>query len=178
MEEVILKIKKEYQESLIMPNSKRAEQIFLCPVGLVGAGKTTVIKPLSERLGLVKVSTDEVRKLLKENGQGYESVKEIVALIIEELARSGYSIAFDMDCGNPIVKEQAEILSKELKIKIYWIHINPPEEFILEKLRHHPASWLASDPEVMVKNYFDQKDKRLKEGTLFDFDFVFDLGVL
>ncbi|MDE1944098.1 MAG: hypothetical protein KGH97_01205 [Patescibacteria group bacterium] len=46
-------------------------QVFLAPVGRVGAGKTTVVKPLAERLGLVRISSDEIRKLLKERGLGY-----------------------------------------------------------------------------------------------------------
>lgn len=174
MDDIISKVKKEYQESLAIPNFKRVKQVSLCPVGLVGAGKTTITKPISKRLGLVRVSTDEIRKLLKENGQNYDPVKDIATSIIEGLVQNGHSIAFDMDCGNPLIKEFTEKLAEEFKIKVYWVQVNPPEEFILNKLRHHPPSWLASDPEVMVKNYFDQKEKRLKEGTHFDFDFVFD----
>lgn len=59
--EILEKGAREYEESLVIPTTKSCPQWMLMPVGLVGAGKTTVVKPLARRLGLIRMSTDEVR---------------------------------------------------------------------------------------------------------------------
>lgn len=67
----------EYEAELDIPIQPKRKQFILCPVGIVGAGKTTVMKPLSERLSLVRISGDEIRKILKEHGQAYDAVVPI-----------------------------------------------------------------------------------------------------
>lgn len=167
-------IKQIFRDSIVVPNTRPTQQIFFCPVGLVGSGKSTIVKPISEQLGLVRISSDELREMLKNNGHTYDSVKQIGTQIIESFARRGLSIAFDMDCGNPLVKEQAEILAKELGAKLVFVHVTTPEEYIFEKFRKHPPTWLADNPQIMIDNYLAQKAKRLEEGTSFDFLYTFD----
>ncbi len=58
-------IRRLYTSFLKIPEKKPLKQILLCPVGLVGAGKTTVLKPMAEKLNLIRVSTDELREMLK-----------------------------------------------------------------------------------------------------------------
>jgi len=130
--EELSSVREEYKSTLVLPKEDAipARQFFLCPVGLVGAGKSTVIKPLSERLSLVRISSDEIRKMLKERGAGYDQLLEVVGPLAEELAAQGFSLAFDGDCGNPKTKEMITELVDKVDAKVLWIHVNPPEEFI------------------------------------------------
>jgi len=174
MEKSIEDIVLEYKNSLTVPDENPVRQIFFCPVGLIGAGKTTVTTPVALKLDLVRISNDELRKLLQENGYDYSPLRDMGKEVAYELAQDGYSIAFDMDCGNPETKEAIEALAEEFDALIFWVHIDTPEEFILNKLRNHPPSWLASDPQVMIDNYNKQKAKRAEENTKFDFFYTFD----
>lgn len=167
--EDIRALQSSYKEKIVAGIVQRSPQIFIGSVGLVGAGKTTVMKPLAERLQCVRISSDEIRETLKEKGYGYDMLMEIIKPIAVELAQSGYSIVFDMDCGNPRTKTLIEDLATEISVKIFWIHINPPEEFILNKLRTYNHTWLFKDGEEAVANYFAQKEKRRQENTHFDF---------
>ena len=164
-------IRKKYQKQLMLPPIDKVpvKQFFLCPVGLVGSGKSTVMKPLSEMLSLVRVSSDEIRKILKEWRADYEQLMEIVQPLAEELALQGFSIAFDADCGNPKTKEMILELAEKVKAKVFWIHINPLEDFILNKLRTYNHTWLFKNGEEALENYYRQKNKRLEEETKFDF---------
>ncbi len=162
-------IEKDFRASLVVPEHIPKEQFFFCPVGLVGAGKTTVTKPISEKLGLVRLSSDELRKMLKENGHDYASVKETGLQLAKEFASKGFSIAFDMDCGNPEVKQFVQMLANKFGAKVFFVHVNTPEDFIFEKFRKHPPSWLADNPQVMIDNYYAQKEKRAEENADFDF---------
>jgi predicted kinase len=161
----------EMEESIIVPNETRKRQILLCPVGLVGAGKTTVVKPLSSRLGLVRVSTDEIRKRLKEKGDNYLRTSEIAKRLIENYLRAGHSVTIDADCVGSTRKAITELTSRSA-ITPVWIHINPPESFILNKLRTCKHTWLFKDAEEAVANY--QRRKPLHETLDMPFLYTFD----
>ncbi|MDP4010314.1 MAG: hypothetical protein Q8P37_00425, partial [Candidatus Spechtbacteria bacterium] len=88
----------QYEKSLEIPSRKLKQQIAVCPIGVVGAGKTTVIKPLSKKLSVLRISTDEIRKLLKENGYGYDSVRDIAYALVDAYLAKGFSIAMDGNC--------------------------------------------------------------------------------
>lgn len=167
-------VEAEFVNQILVPEPRLPRQIFFCPVGLVGAGKTTVTKPIAEALGLVRVSSDELREILHSNGLGYDSVKQIGVRVITRFAREGYGIALDMDCGNPEVIDAVTSLAGELRAPIFWIRVTAPEEHIFEKFRRHPPSWLADNPETMVANYRAQKERRLGQKRPIDFSWEFD----
>jgi len=167
-------VEKEFVSKIEIPKNKPERQFFFCPVGLVGAGKTTITKPIAKKLNLVRISTDELRKILKENGYDYSHLRNIISKVAIEFDFDGYSIAFDMDCGNFIAKEFIEALALPRLSPIFWIEVKAKEEFIFEKFRNHKASWLADNPEVMIENYKAQKQKRKEENTHFDYFYKFD----
>ncbi len=90
---LIEEVLQKYEESLILPLQPSRRLFLLCPVGLVGAGKSTVTVPLAERLSLVRISRDELRKLLKERGSGYEEIEEMTKVLLFLLVSVSLSIA-------------------------------------------------------------------------------------
>lgn len=167
--EVYEQIKSEYLRQVLIPNLKPSTQYLLCPIGLVGAGKTTVVKPLAEKLSLVRISGDDIRKLFKESGYGYEKVNELAFELINEFISQGYSICIDSDCAGKIERIQKAASKNDLEI--VWIHINPPEEFIINKLSNLTPNWLGT-AEEMVENYYERKP--LHKDIDLDFTVVFD----
>jgi predicted kinase len=169
---VIEKIKTEYDRSLVIPTLKRDRCYLLCPVGLVGSGKTTVVKPLSEELSFVRVSADEVRKRLKESLYHYEQqdVVEIVIALLKKYLALGYSVAIDSDCANK--KELIEEFQEKFNVEALWIHVKTPEEFILRKLRGFQHTWLFENADQAVKIYYERKP--LHENLTMPFLYVFD----
>lgn len=163
-------IVKETEDSLAIPAQKRQPQILLCPVGLIGSGKTTVITPLSERLHLIRISGDEIRKRLASKGYNYLRVLEITSHLVKKYLGLGYSIAIDSDCagaGRDMIQQTAK---KYPAINIIWIHIHAPELCILERLRvRHPSS---NDAERMIASYMRRKP--LHERLDFPFLYIFD----
>lgn len=150
-------ITNKYEQSLHLPVQKPERLFILCPVGLVGAGKTTVIKPLSEKLSLVRISTDDIRKLLRENGYGYKETITIAKNLSGKYLDQGYSLAIDADCAGSTAKELLSEAVDKYNPKLVWIHVNPPEKFILNKLRNFKHTWLFKNGEEAVKNYLDRK---------------------
>lgn len=78
-------------------------------------------------------------------------------LIHKYTDQEGYSIAIDANCADPKILNRISSLAHKLRAKIIWIHINPPENFILNKLRTHKHSWLFKDENQAVENFFARK---------------------
>lgn len=165
-------IKKEYEKSLVVPLKKQSRQFFLCPIGIVGAGKSTVVKPLAKKFSLLRISTDDIRKILKKKEYNWKRAPELAFNLIEKYARRGHSIAIDADCVRPSKREKIEKLAKELTVKIIWIHINSPEKYIINKLRKFKHTWLFKDANDAIQNYFARKPlhQKLKLPFIYTFD--------
>lgn len=161
----------KYRNEVAVPE-KKGKQFLLCPIGIVGAGKTTVLKPLAEKLGLVRISSDEIRKILKESGFSYKGTEDIAFTVARYFIDKKYGVAVDADCVRLDKRKQIEEMAGKLQIPIIWIHINPPEEFILNKLRNHKPTWLFKNADEAIKNY--EVRKPLHQNVNFDFTYTFD----
>ncbi len=149
--EAIEKLQKLYQEKLIIPSVKRKHKIMLCPIGYIAAGKTTVMKPLSEKLGLVRLSTDELRVLAREEGIPCHEYAVTLNLIRYYLSK-GYSIACDFNCASVEMKADIEIESTNGGAETIFIKIDPPKEWIMEKVKNmtYTKEGLFKDKEVGI----------------------------
>lgn len=152
-------IKDLYKKRLKLPEAKPKKQFLLCPVGLVGSGKSTVLKPLAEKLNAVRVSVDEIRQTLKESGFNYNQARNIAYEIIQELLDSGQSVAVDGNCGSEDALKKIEQLKMKPEKRIVWIRVNPPEEFIINKLKNFKHTWLFDDGDEAVRGFYKYKEK-------------------
>lgn len=163
---------KRYEETLEIPPRKLKRQIIVCPIGTVGSGKTSVIKPLSKKLSLLRISNDDIRKLLKENGCGYDSVRKLAYRLALKYIAKGFSIAIDGDCNSREAQRHMQELRRKYGIKVFWLHINPPEAFIIHKLKNYKHTWLFKDADEAIRNYYSSKATH--ENLNFPFVYVFD----
>jgi hypothetical protein len=170
--EVLDEIAREYEGSLAIPAAKSKPQWMLMPVGLVGAGKTTVVKPLAERLGLIRMSTDEVRQKLKERGYSYEGCRDITHELSKKYLDLGYSLAIDANTGSKAGIEYNEKTIKAFpNVRQIFMYVNPPEEFIVNKLRNYRHTWLFDDSEDAIRNFYENKSSFSRPDLPFVYEF-------
>ena len=96
-----------YAEEIALPAEKFPKQFFLCPVGLIGAGKSTVLEHLAKHISIIIVSTDDFRQKLKALGYGYESASDLTFAAVSHFSSKGYSVALDTNCGRPEKKQKS-----------------------------------------------------------------------
>jgi len=157
------------RNQIALPIKKAKKPFIICPVGLVGSGKTTVIKQLAEYFGLVRISTDEIRKILQAEGFNLTRTSELGFVLAKELAEKDFGLAIDADCAGVNVIETIKGLATKNGSKVFIIHINTPEEFILENLKKF---------RLEANNFIDtyHRRKQLHQNLDFSFDYVFDLS--
>lgn len=170
--EALEEVKSEYKKSLVIPDTKLKPQFLLCPVGIVGAGKSTVVLPLADTLSMVRISGDEIRKVLQEKGFNWKKIRTIASELIEEYVVLGYRVAIDSDCAGPETRKKIQEIVDTYAIPAVWIHIHPPEEFIINKLRKYNHTWLYEDADQAIENYYARKS--LHEHLDIPFSYTFD----
>ncbi len=150
-------VEAEFRSQILIPKNKPLRQFFFCPTGYIGSGKTTITKMVSEKFNLIRISNDDLRFILKENGHDYSTLKDTVIKIAEEFVQQGFSIAFDMNCANPITKNKVDEFSCKLGIPTIWVHINPPEKFIINNIKLRNNIRIFGETQRALDNYFYQK---------------------
>lgn len=177
MKPEISNIVSEYERGLYIPDVKPQTQYILCPVGLIGSGKTTVLKLLSKELWLVRLSSDDVGQALHDENliPASNDMAEIMEGLFENYLSKGYSIAADMDCASASSQEFLVELKLKHNLPLIWIHINPPEDFILEIGLNNKPSWMFESKDAAVESY--KKRKNLHKDFNAPFVYIFDTSL-
>lgn len=142
---------KVYESQLEIPQTKPVQQFMVCPVGLLNSGKSTVVGKLAKDLGLLRISADEIRQILLDLRGDIQGAEEIAKTLHLKYLQSGFSIAIDADCASPTAQEFISYCASISKVKIVWIHINPPVVVIRERLKDF-KKWRYATYEEALKN--------------------------
>ena len=139
----------------------RSPRFLICPMGLVGSGKSTCLTQILKCLPMkvVRVSTDELRRFVIQSGST-PCKREIDAAylrLVRHLLSYGYPVACDSNCFR--LREPISSLASEMGIKAFWFKVNPPEEYIVKKLRAFEHSWLFRDSDHAVERFYHHKNK-------------------
>lgn len=172
--ELISKVLSLYEATLEIPIEKPAREFLLCPVGLIGSGKTTVVKRLGKELSLLRLSTDDVRKVIYDlpAKATLEEFNEVMTTLFNKYLELGYSIAMDADCASLLTQQIINERQKQYNLGVIWVHIKASEEIILSRLKERGGSWLFKTEEQAVNNYLQRKV--LHENLTMPFVYTFD----
>jgi len=161
----------EYDATLVVPEVKPERQFLLCAVGLIGAGKTTIMTELANKLNLVRINGDDIRKVLYDHKLPYKGSHDSSRILTEKYIRLGHSVALDRDAATPNSYKMITEVAESINLPVIWVHITAPEPVILERLSRR-QSWLFPTPDVALENYTARKS--LHQNLPMKFDYVFN----
>jgi len=144
---------------------------MICPVGLIGSGKTTIIKKLARSFDLVRISNDEMRAYLVGLGYNTDRASEVSLIVARKLLKKKIGLAIDADCARK--KSILGLLSEEklFRVPIVWIKINAPEKIILDRLSPENKKRKYRGAEA-IDNYY--RRKKLHKNIKLPFVYVFE----
>lgn len=168
--EVLEEVAREYEQTLVIPDKKPSPQWMLLPVGLIGSGKTTTMKPLAEHFGLVRICTDDLRERLKLRGYGFAGTREVAHELTKKYLGLGYSLAIDANAGGKTGLEYNRKVKEVFpQVRQVFIHINTPEEVIITQLKNRKHSLIFRDAAHAIERHHFHKNNF----TLPDIPFVY-----
>jgi len=139
-------------------------------VGLIATGKTTVLRALSEKIGLVRVRTDDLRGILDKRGCNFRRTAEIAYNIVMQLLKEGYSVAVDGDSVAKNTQESLKGTGRELGIPVIWIRTHVSEKIILDRLDINNADREYKGEEA-ISRYYERKKLHDHIETPFIYEF-------
>lgn len=178
--EVLQKVIKKYSSGMKRIPSV-TKPIVYCPVGLVGAGKTSTIISLLEDEHYFIISGDRIRTTIYDKDYNFMNV---VDQVIEELAdkavKQRVDILLDFNAGS------RQTLVDKLRQQGYGIvvfHIQPSENYILQKLNN--LSWnnvperftFFKLPRHVLASYNSNKRRMLEVNKHFFADYPPDIVI-
>lgn len=163
-------IVEEYLASLDRPTA--SPKLILGVVGQVGAGKSTVMKPLAKRLNLVRISGDDIRMMLKRRGFNFTRTIELAMRVIAHLLEEDYGVAIDSNCSAQNIPETIEGSAKKHGCRALFVHVDTPEVHILERLRSRNHNPLFKNSDEAIE-CFEFRRKHFKNLTM-PFIYTFD----
>lgn len=149
----------EYCTSLVLP--RKQTPWLLCSIGLVGVGKSTVMKRLCETFGLVRLVNDDVRVLLRTRGFNLTRASEVAFQVLLGLVADGYAVGVDADCVSKQLVIPAYV--KEENIPVIWVHVTASEEVIMARLHEDNIARGYRGPQAIADYY---RRKPLHEKSL------------
>ena len=162
----------EYEATLRVPSHKPLNQYLVCPVGLIGSGKTTVGKYLEQKLSLLRISGDDIRFILQKHGLSFDGVYPIGRNLTRKYIEAGWSLYIDADCVSQARVDELEKVAGEAGVPIIWVHVDTPEDHILATLKSREKKWLHPTYDVAYENYISRKPlhKDISHSFLYTFD--------
>lgn len=152
---------KKYYEELPTPTSHwSGPKFFLAVTGCIGSGKSTVLRELSQRLGLYRIESDQIRLLMDREDVDSATREQLLFDIINETAEliftKGHSIAFDMNGGSESAKAAVKEREQQYGVKSVWLDFDISEPEIRRRLESRTQK-IHQDSDHAYQNYLEQQ---------------------
>lgn len=178
-QEIISKLAKDFLSRLSLPAQKADSPFIIATIGLVGSGRTTVAKIITEQVnGAVLVQANSARFLLKEAGLPWgENVRQILKQVSKDLLAKGYGIIFDGNASDEDDRKNIDEIAQGTGAKTFYIRITIDPEIAKEReqKKYDDSSWISNfgdfrvnTIEKMLKNVDDRAEhhKNLKSDEI------------
>ena len=132
-----------------------AEPLFIVVSGLPGTGKSYLCRQLAERLSVIILESDGLRKTLFPS-PGYSSPESsrlfrACHLLIERLLKQGISLIFDATNLSEGHREHLYSIADHLGVKLVLVRVEAPPKVVYDRLRaRHGNSEGKSDADWTV----------------------------
>src|SRR3989344_2914217 len=158
-------IARKYIDSLNLQGKGTNQQFFIGLIGSYGTGKTTIAKRLTEKLPLVMVSSDEIRRLLEYNNIPHQIIENQKLLFfvglkfINELIKKRINIILDADLRETQYREALQKIFNAAGYKIIILHITAPEKLVLGRIKTRREKERSQYLKINLERHYQERQK-------------------
>ena len=119
-----IKLAQEFRDYKL-PKRKTKGLFLICSVGLVGVGKTTLMKKISQKIGAEYIRSDAIRLFVKKKGivLGKKDIRKIMILLGEMAFQNGTNVVMDADFILESDRDLAKKFAKKYSAKFQCVRI-------------------------------------------------------
>lgn len=100
---------------------KTKKPVIVAMIGLVGSGKSSVAKEIAGLIRANIVNGDEIRVLLRKEGEKYEGTRKIAENAALEIIKRGGNVIMDSDHVDAKKRASLRAKAKQAKVKLVFI---------------------------------------------------------
>ena len=131
-----------------------AKPVLIVVSGLPGTGKSYFCSQLAERLPVVILESDALRKALFSSPsyslQESSRLFRVCHLLIERLLKKGMSLIFDATNLSERNREHLYSIADRLDVKLILVRVEAPPQVVYQRLKTREESESKSDADWMV----------------------------
>jgi energy-coupling factor transporter ATP-binding protein EcfA2 len=111
----------KFLENLQIKKRKTRKPVIVAMVGLVGSGKSSVARALAGSIGANVIEGDEIRVLLRKEGERYEGTRKIAENMALEIIKRGGNVIMDSDHVDAKKRASLRAKAKSAGVKLVFI---------------------------------------------------------
>ncbi len=136
-------VQEKFLTNLHIKKRKTKKPVIVAMIGLAGSGKSSVAKELANLIGANIIEGDEIRVLLRKEGERYEGVRKIAENAALEIIKKGGSVVMDSDHVDQ--KKRASLREKAKRAGAKLLFIRTYSDFDIMAGRIITAAYYKDD---------------------------------
>ncbi len=112
---------KMFLTGLKFSKRKTKKPVMVAIVGLVGSGKSSVVKELAGKIGATIIEGDAIRICLRKSAERYENASKIGENATMKVIEKGGNVIFDSDFVNPEKRKRLAQVAKKTDAKVIFV---------------------------------------------------------
>jgi hypothetical protein len=115
------RVQEKFLAGLQIKKRKTKKPIIVALIGLVGSGKSSVAGEFASQIGANIINGDEIRVLLRKEGEKYEGARKIAENAALEITKQGGNVIMDSDHIDQKKRASLRAKAKNAKVKLVFV---------------------------------------------------------
>lgn len=157
------KVQEKFLANLQIKKHKTKKPIIVAMIGLVGSGKSSVAKELAGLIGANVITGDEIRILLRKEGEKYEGTRKIAENAALEIIKQGGNVILDSDHIDAKKRASLRAKAKQAKARLIFICTYCDLDIMSERIRKNDPGVFFNEASSLSKAPDKGKDVKMRE---------------